>query len=139
MYSSPFYSSLSFTLSFLSSMLELWIFFLLKRFSWLRIRYESMVEIHPFCLFSITIIWLVTCRVHSKSNRFDLIFKIQNLYINFHATWFSSEFVKAQTHMSILCHLALDYWCLGHIEICSCSAPIVYSAHILARHLLVTR
>lgn len=81
-----------------------------------------------------------------NSNRFNLIFRIWNLSISYHATWFIFEFVKAQTHMTILFHLTLDdYWCSTHIgilscstliEILSCSGPIVYSVHIVARHLL---
>ena len=101
---SLYHSSLQFTI------IELWSFILLKRFLWLRVRYESMDEIHLFFLFSIMIIWLVACWVHKNSNRFNLIFKIWNLYISCHATWFAYEFVKTQIHMSILCHLALvDY------------------------------
>ena len=72
----PSIASLYFTLSFLYSMFQLWSFILLKKKLWLRVRYESTVEIHSFCLFSIIIIWLVASRVHRKSNRFDLIFKI---------------------------------------------------------------
>ena len=107
--------------------------------SWIRVRYESTTKIHHFFLFCILIIWLVACCLHMKSNRFDLISKLQDLSISYHATWFTSEFVKAQTYMSILCHSALDdYWYLTHIGILSCSTPIFYSIYILAWHLLVT-
>ena len=110
-------------------LLELLSFVLLKRFSWLRVRYESMTEIHPFFLFSILIIWLVVCRLHRKSDRFDLISKTQNLSISYHATWFTTEFVKAQTLMSILCHSKLVvYWCLAHTKILSCLVLSIFSS-----------
>ena len=53
---------------------ELWGFILLKKVLWLRVRYESTTEIHLFFLFSITLFWLVACRVHRNFKRFDLIF-----------------------------------------------------------------
>ena len=129
-----------FLYSTLFSTSKLWGFVLLKRFSWLRASYESMVEIHPFCLFSILIIWLAACRLHRKSNRFDLISKIWDLSISYHATWFTSEFVKAQTLMSILHHLTLDvYWCSALTVILPCSTPIVCSTHTLSWHYLFAR
>ena len=42
-----------------------------------------------------------------NQNRFDLISRIWDLSISFHTTWFTFEFLKAQTLMSILYHLTL--------------------------------
>ena len=71
------------------------------------------------------------------NNRFVLISRLWDLSISCHATWFTFEFMKTQTLMSILYHSTLFFYrCSTLTVILSCSTPVVYLVHTLARHYL---
>ena len=64
---------------------ESWGFNPLLKILWLRVMYESMVEIQPFFLFTIPFFWWVAHWLHRESNKFDLIFKLWDLSMRWHA------------------------------------------------------